>query len=126
MKNILLLFILFSSGTAYAQPPHRDTTLIGFQAANNDLITAPLVLGTSQPIEVTPVRQQLCFDDRLDVELIYGGLIMEQAMFMNNTDGYIGYTKPGVNGNGPVDMIMPEIQDFNFGLVGFKGNIYQY
>lgn len=126
MKKIILLFILVSSLAANAQRPHRDTTLVGFATADNDLITSPIVLGTRQPIEVTPVRQQLCFDDRLDVELIYGGLTMEQAMFMNNADGYIGYTKPGVNGDGPIDMIMPEIQDFNFGLVGFKGNIYQY
>ena len=129
MKNIcvyLVLMLFYCKSNA--QPPRheRDTTRAGFFAAETELIASPIVRGTRQPIELNPVTTRMCFDNVINFEMLWGTLNVRQALFMNNADGYIAYTKPGVNGDGAIDMIMPEVADFQLGVFGFKGNTYNY
>jgi len=133
MKYITMLsfcLLLFCSALQ-AQPPgrdtlHRDTTLFGFGQAKAVLIHAPILLGSSQGINIVANRQQFCFDLTMEIELFYGGRrSLETCLFINTTDGYIGYTQPSMGGS--INMLIPEIESFRFTIMSFKlNNIYTY
>lgn len=127
MKRSLLFSIsVLISLLSFAQPPRHERDTLHFATAANDMMDGPIVRGTAQPVVLSPVRHPFCFDETIDIEIIIGSHIMEQAMFMNNDEGYIGFTRPGVNGRGAIDMIIPEILDFTFCVFGYKGNVYTY
>jgi hypothetical protein len=125
MKHLRLLFILLIIlQVVHAQPPRRDT--VGWAGAKRTLINAPILLPGAEAMTLVPNRQRFCFDMMVDVELTYGGRTVEQGTFLNNTDGYLGFTTGTTDGSGPRNIIMPEIADFNFMVFGFKGNAYRY
>jgi len=129
MKNIfvILLLTLCCYSSLIAQPPrHRDTTRIGFDAGRTEAINAPILRGNGQGMRIVPNRQQFCFDLEMDVELNFGGRTSrEVAVFINTTDGYVGYTMPSAGG--PITELIPEIESFRFSIVSFKlGNAYSY
>lgn len=129
MKNIVFIFLLllFSCFIVDAQPPrHRDTTRIGFEAGRAECVNAPILRGNGQGVTIVPNRQQFCFDLEIDVELNYGGSSSrETTLFINTTDGYMGYTTPSAGG--PITELMPEIESFRFTIMSFKlGNIFSY
>lgn len=130
MKNVsfVLLLLLCFYFTVIAQPPprHPDTTRIGFNAARAEAIDAPILRGNGQGMTLVPNRQQFCFDLEMDVELNFGGRISrEVAVFINTTDGYLGYTTPSAGG--PISDLIPEVESFRFTVMSFKlGNIYTY
>src|SRR3569833_2466386 len=99
--SFVLLLLLCFYFTVIAQPPprHPDTTRIGFNAARAEAIDAPILRGNGQGMTLVPNRQQFCFDLEMDVELNFGGRISrEVAVFINTTDGYLGYTTPSAGG----------------------------
>jgi hypothetical protein len=124
MKNIFLFFIImFCAGALHAQPPRRDTA---WASASAELMDAPILEPTAVAMTIVPNRQQFCFNTMIEVEMHYGSATVEQGLFMNTTDGYIGFTAATVGGGGAINMILPEIPDFNFMVFGFKGNAYRY
>jgi len=129
MKNILFIFLalLCCYFAATAQPPrHRDTTRVGFEAGRTEAINAPILRGNGQGMTIVPNRQQFCFDLEMDVELNFGGRTSrEVAVFINTTDGYVGYTTPSAGG--PITDLIPEIESFRFSIISFKlSNIFNY
>ncbi|MBS1512562.1 MAG: hypothetical protein JST86_17080 [Bacteroidetes bacterium] len=122
-----LLFVIILK----AQPPrdttHRDTTMLGFTNASTELMRAPVLRRTSNDdIRIVPNRQQFCFDALMEIELHYGGRYsLETCLFINTTDGYIGYTTP--SRGGAINMLFPEIEHFRFTIISFKlGNVFTY
>jgi len=133
MKSTVVLFgvLLLSFLDTEAQPPRRhltprDTSRLTFEAGRAECINAPILRGNSQGATIVPVRQQFCFDLEMDVALNFGGRISrETTLFINTTDGYIGYTTPSAGG--PISDLMPEVEDFRFTVMSFKlGNIFSY
>ncbi len=133
MKSIFVLFgvLLLSFLVTEAQPPRRhltprDTSRMAFEAGRAQCINAPILRGNSQGATIVPVRQQFCFDLEMDVALNFGGRISrETTLFINTTDGYMGYTTPSAGG--PISDLMPEVEDFRFTVMSFKlGNIFTY
>jgi len=129
MKNIfiILMLLLCCCPRVKAQPPrHPDTTRVGFEAGRAEAINAPILRGNGQGMALVPNRQQFCFDLEMDVELYFGGRITrEVAVFINTTDGYLGYTTPSAGG--PISDLIPEAESFRFTVMSFKlGNIYSY
>jgi hypothetical protein len=113
-----------------AQPPRRDSTRRDSAAffwpqGSAQIMRAPILQGTSQGTTIIP-RQQFCFDATIEIELFYGGRrSLGCCLFLNTTDGYIGYTTPSPGG--PVNVIMPEIENFSFTVINFKmSNVYIY
>ena len=129
MKNISVILLMLSCcySSLVAQPPrHRDTTRLGFEAGRAEAINASILRGNEQGMTIVPNRQQFCFDLEMDVELNFGGRnSREVAVFINTTDGYVGYTMPSAGG--PITDLIPEIESFRFSIISFKlGNIYNY
>lgn len=132
MKSISLLFgvLLLSFFMVKAQPPRRptprDTSRTTFEAGRAECINAPILRGNSQGATIVPVRQQFCFDLEMDVALNFGGRITrETTLFINTTDGYMGFTTPSAGG--PISELMPEVESFRFTVMSFKlGNIFTY
>ncbi len=132
MKSILLTLwcILILSVALHAQPPGRDRTRHDSAAffwpqGSVQIMRAPILQGTSQGTTIVP-RQQYCFDATIEIELYYGGRrSLGCCLFLNTTDGYIGYTTPSPDGS--VNVIMPEIENFSFTVINFKmSNVYFY
>lgn len=130
-KYILMLFSVISFLIANAQRhPARDTTRhwdTSFTSINESaakLIHAPVLTSTSQQHQII-ARQQFCFDIMMEVELNFGRISRYVAVFINTTDGYIGYTPPTAGGS--INIVMPEIESFVFTIMSYKlGNIYMY
>lgn len=117
--------------TVFAQPPRsgtttRDTTLATWNITRAQLVHTPILLNTSVGTTIVPVRQRFCFDMAIDIELFYGGAnSMKTCLFINSTDGYIGYTP--LLRDGPINMLMPEVEAFQLTIVSYKmKNIYHY
>jgi hypothetical protein len=89
------------------------------------MMDAPILRQRAEPIDLVPVGQSFCFDMTIHVEMVYGQTI-QQGFFLNTTDGYIGFSVAKTDGSAPIDMIMPEIPEFNFMVFGFKGNAYRF
>jgi len=130
-KYILMLFSVVSFLLVNAQRhPARDTTRhwdTSFTSINESaakLIHAPVLTSTSQQHQII-ARQQFCFDIMMEVELNFGRISRYVAVFINTTDGYIGYTPPTAGGS--INIVMPEIESFVFTIMSYKlGNIYMY
>lgn len=131
MKFIFIfLCSIFLVMSLKAQPPHRDSTRRDSAAffwpqGSAQLLHAPILQGTSQGINIVP-RQQYCFDATVEIELFYGGRrSLGCCLFLNTTDGYIGYTTPSVSG--AINMIIPEVESFSFTVINFKmNNVFMY
>ncbi len=103
----------------------NDTVFIG-DATMADLLNPPAFhRPESELIHIMP-RQRFCFNVVMDVELNFGGSSTRYAgLFINTTEGYIGFTRPR-----PAEadnVLFPEIEDFNFTVISYKlGKIYMY
>ncbi len=128
MKHILLIICTLVLSTAlFAQrdSTRRDSAAFFWPQGSAQIMRAPILQGTSQGTTIVP-RQQYCFDATIEIELFYGGRrSLGCCLFLNTTDGYIGYTIPSPGG--PVNMIMPEVESFNFTVINFKmSNVFMY
>lgn len=128
MKHILLTIgTLVLSTALFAQPDstRRDSAAFFWPQGSAQIMRAPILQNTSQGTTIVP-RQQFCFDATIEIELFYGGRrSISTCLFLNSTDGYIGYTTPGPGG--PINVIMPEVESFSFSVINFKmSNVYFY
>lgn len=125
IKYFLIAVVLFiqSISSISAQPPRRDT--VGWGIWRRNILRAPVVTGETAPITIMPLTQRLCFDKQVNLKLIIPGRVVEQCMYLNTREGYMGYLPPSTTGGIIVD-IMPEISDFLFYVIGIKGNVYTY
>ncbi|MBS1497470.1 MAG: hypothetical protein JSU03_06935 [Bacteroidetes bacterium] len=129
--SLIIFNLLLLSSSLLAQPPrtdtlHRDTTVFGFNQAMSQATHAPILRGNSEGARIYPVRQNFCFDLTIDIDMYFGGRISRQTtLFINTTDGYMGYTQPSAGG--PITELMPEVESFRFSVVSFKlGNVFMY
>ena len=126
MKKLQTVFLFIALITAYsinAQPARPDT--VGWGGIRSRMTAAPILRPGAVPMTLVPDRQRFCFDMTLHVEMVYGGTI-QQGVFLNTTDGYIGFEAGKVDGSEPITLIMPELPDFSFMVFGYKGNAYRY
>ncbi|WP_462253281.1 hypothetical protein [Ferruginibacter sp.] len=120
---IFLFFFLLMINSITAQPPEPDT--VSWSGIRTRMISAPILRPGAVPMTLLPNRQRFCFDMTLHVEMVYGGTV-QQGVFLNTTDGYIGFEAGKVDGSEPITLIMPELPDFSFMVFGYKGNAYRY
>ena len=127
MKYYLIAAVLFlqAINIIYAQPPRRDRDTIGWGSWRRAVLQAPVVEGRTEAINIMPITQRLCFDKQVNLKLTIPGSVVEQCMYINTTDGYMGYLPPSTTGGIIID-ILPEIPDFLFYVIGVKGNVYSY
>lgn len=125
IKYYLIAAVLFlqSINIIHAQPPRRDT--VGWGSWRRAVLQAPVVTGQTEAITIMPITQRLCFDKQVNLKLTIPGHVVEQCMYINTTDGYMGYLPPSTSGGILID-ILPEIPDFLFYVIGLKGNVYSY
>jgi hypothetical protein len=130
MKYFISYILLVVCFSATAQPgrPRRDTSLFsGTPHAPylNQVYDADVLIGRSIPITITPTSQRICFDKKIKIKTITSRGPAEICVFINTKIGLIGYTalKPGSD---PVCDIKPALSDFTFGIIGLKGNVYNY
>ncbi|MEI2738542.1 MAG: hypothetical protein V9F01_07140 [Chitinophagaceae bacterium] len=129
MKNFFLLMI-FSAAvikTALAQDTPRDTVWGDWpqQEYYNSILDAPVVTGEATAVTITPTGQKLCFDKRVKIKSILSSGPVEQCMYINTRDGYIGLLPPSRTGGDLCD-IKTEDERFNFLVIGLKGNAYTF
>lgn len=122
-KNLLFVLSLLSCCLLFAQPPRqqprRDSALFTFEQSRAQLLQAPILRGNSDGATITPVRQQYCFDETIEIDMSFGGLrSVQTCLFINTTDGYMGYTTPSPNG--AINMLIPEVESFRLTVVDFK------
>ncbi|MFT3933146.1 MAG: hypothetical protein QM726_05960 [Chitinophagaceae bacterium] len=131
-KYILLALISLGVIASNAQPRQRrdtartiwDSNPTSVSQTTAQLIHAPILRSADQEHRIIP-RQQFCFDVMMEVELNFGSLSRLTAVFINTTDGYIGYTRPSRGGS--INVLMPETEDFTFTVISYKmNNIYMY
>ncbi len=131
-KSILLLYILFTCIAAKAQHRqqpdttrlHWDNSIGSINGAKLQLTQAPVLKAANEEHRISP-NQQFCFDVMMEVELNVGGTSLFTAVFINTTDGYVGYTKPTTGG--AINILLPEIESFSFTIMSYKlGNVYMY
>jgi hypothetical protein len=129
MKYLInsFLFLIFFSNSLVAQVPPRDTAWGSWphQAWYDGLLRAPVVEGLSQEIIILPNRQPFCYDKQIKVKMQAAGRVAEQCLYLNTTEGHVGYCLPSVTGGNICD-IKPETKEFVFFIIGMKGNVYKY
>lgn len=123
-KIIIIICLAFSlSVQAQEDSTHRDSALF-FQQGVSELLHAPILRSTQQEFHIVP-HQNFCFDVLMEVELNFGSGSRYTALFLNLTDGYIGYTQP--QPGGAINVLMPEVESFSFTVISYKlRNIYMY
>ncbi|QEC45235.1 hypothetical protein [Pseudobacter ginsenosidimutans] len=126
MRNILLVvlisLLIAEQGLAQGRRSSRDS--IGVIPWRNAIKQAPVLTGRSEPRNIVPHEQPLCFPTEFDLKINIPGKIVEQAMFINANTGVIGYLPP--HSDGLVNFLFPELADFSFWVMGLKGNMYHY
>ncbi len=125
---ILLCFLVTEKLIAQPGRPRRDTLLFSGNPHAphlNQVYDADVLEGRSIPLTITPTGQRICFDKKMKIKTITSRGPAEICVFINTKIGLIGYTalKPGSD---PVCDIKPELSDFTFGIIGLKGNVYNY
>jgi hypothetical protein len=131
MKHLIcsfLSFILIVNCLVAQDPPRRDTIWGDWpnQPYYNDILQAPVVTGETQEIIILPNRQVFCYDKQIQVKMQVGSSAVEQCLYLNTTEGHVGYCPPYRSGSGNVCDINPNDKDFSFFIIGMKGNIYKY
>lgn len=126
MKNICLVILtsLIIFEQAAAQDRNRSRDSLGIIPWRTAIKSAPVLTGHTQPRIIVPHEQPLCFPTEFDLKITIPGKIVEQCMFINANTGVIGFLPP--NNNGLVNMLLPELPDFSFFVMGLKGNVYHY
>ena len=122
---INVISFLLSINLAWAQPPEPDTVWGGtpWQTA---ILNAPVVSGESAAINIVPNGEALCFDKQIKIKLTKGSTILEQCLYFNTNEGYVGYLPPRNSAGGGLCDIKPQEKDFLFFVIGSKGNVYTY
>ncbi|MEQ1797147.1 MAG: hypothetical protein ABL872_04295 [Lacibacter sp.] len=130
MKRYLFLITsILLAGVAAAQ---RDTTRRDTSWGTSPhgpylraVLNADVLEGRAIPVTITPTGQKLCFDKKIKVKMITRRGPGEICVFINTKSGLIGYNsfKPGSTG---VCDIKPDLPDFVFGVIGLKGNVFNY
>ncbi|MBS1563985.1 MAG: hypothetical protein JST39_06325 [Bacteroidetes bacterium] len=124
MKKITVSVVAMLTVIAtFAQHRQRRDSL-SFGQLKPLIMRVPVLQGQSQPRIIMPHEPRICFNTEFDIKLAVGSRIAEQAMFINSTDGIVGYLPP--SNDGLINIIMPEIPKFSFAIIGMKGNIYRY
>jgi hypothetical protein len=129
MKNycIIILSIVFAVSRLNAQPPHRDTIVWAGTEFNNAILRATVVTGESPAINIVPNGTNLCFDRQVKMKMTTSrSSIVEQCLYFNTTDGYVAYLPPRTASTGGLCDIKPNEKDFQFSVIGLKGNVYNY
>ena len=131
MKTTVLAVIclLLITGTVIAQdPPRRDTAWGEWpnQEYFNGILQAPVVTGQSSAQTITPTGQKLCFDKRIKIKSLISSGPVEQCMYINTTEGYIGILPPQRGTGGDLCDIKTDDPRFTFFVLGLKGNAYTF
>lgn len=129
IKKYLFPFFLsvFMFNFAFSQdPPPLDTAWGNWphQEYYDGILDAPVVSGSTTAVTITPNGQKLCFDKRLKIKTLTGSGPVEQCMYLNTKEGYVGILPPR---NGPeLCDIKPDDPKFTFFVLGLKGNAYTF
>ena len=103
MKNILAagLLLFTTHGSLFAQPEPRDTAWGGWpnQEYYNSILQAPVITGGTTPQTISPTGQKLCFDKRVKIKSLLSTGPVEQCMYLNTKEGYVGILSPARTGS---------------------------
>ncbi len=129
MKKIFISFLaVFSAGICMAQDtPARDTAWGAWpdQIYYDGILDAPVITGETVAITITPAGQKLCFDKRVKVKSLISSGPVEQCMYINTKEGYVGLLPP-LRGGGDLCAIKDDDDKFTFFVLGLKGNAYTF
>lgn len=131
MKAIIqaVIGLVLIAGSVNAQdPPRRDTAWGDWpnQEYYSGILQAPVVTGQSSAQTITPTGQKLCFDKRIKVKTLLSSGPVEQCMYINTTEGYIGILPPQRGSGGELCDIKTDDPKFTFFVLGLKGNAYTF
>ena len=131
MKTIVraVICLLLFTGTVIAQdPPRRDTAWGDWpnQEYYNGILQASVVTGQTSAQTITPTGQKLCFDKRIKIKSLISSGPVEQCMYINTTEGYIGILPPQRGTGGDLCDIKTDDPRFTFFVLGLKGNAYTF
>ena len=124
--SIIIVF-LFANVEAEAQTPTPDTAWGSWpeQEYYNSVLQAPVVSGETSAQVFSPTGQKLCFDKRIKIKSLTGSGPVEQCMYLNTHEGYVGILAPDRSGAELCD-IKTEDPKFTFFVIGLKGNAYSF
>ncbi len=110
-----------------AQDPRRDTAWGDWpqQEYYTGILQAPVATGETTPQLITPTGQKLCFDKKVRIKSLISSGPVEQCMYLNTTEGYVGLLPPARSGGDRCD-IKTDDPDFIFFVLGLKGNAYTF
>ncbi|MBK7680588.1 MAG: hypothetical protein IPJ29_14535 [Chitinophagaceae bacterium] len=126
-KNWLVTVLLTSVvTTCFAQNP-PDTAWGSWpqQEYYTSILDAPVVTGATTAVTITPTGQKLCFDKRVNIKSLLSTGPVEQCIYLNTKEGYVGILPPARTG-GDLCTIKTEDEKFNFFVIGLKGNAYTF
>lgn len=129
MRKIFLFTLLLAiAGTSVAaQDPAPDTAWGDRpnQEYYNGILQAPVITSQSLAQTISPTGQKLCFDKRVKIKSLLSSGPVEQCMYLNTQDGYVGILSPSTTGGDLCD-IKTEDEKFIFFVTGLKGNAYTF
>ncbi|MGQ0739182.1 MAG: hypothetical protein ACT4OJ_09005 [Bacteroidota bacterium] len=129
MKNTFstALLVLLTPCFLFSQPESRDTAWGGWshQEYYNSILQAPVITGETSAQLISPTGQKLCFDKRIKFKSLLSSGPVEQCMYLNTREGYVGILSASRTGGDLCD-IKTEDEKFNFFVIGLKGNAYTF
>ncbi|MFZ1857567.1 MAG: hypothetical protein WAU29_09385, partial [Chitinophagaceae bacterium] len=126
-KNWLVTVLLTSVvTTCFAQNP-PDTAWGSWpqQEYYTSILDAPVVTGATTAVTITPTGQKLCFDKRVNIKSLLSTGPVEQCIYLNTKEGYVGILPPARTGGDLCD-IKTEDERFSFLVISLKGNAYTF
>jgi hypothetical protein len=125
---ISCLILIASSVKAQSRPPRRDTVWGAWsnQEYYNSILSAPVATGETQPVNIIPNQTPFCFDKKITVKSTVGRTVIEQCLYLDTKGGLVGFIKATGYSSNNMCTIRPDDEDFNFSVIGLKGNAYLY
>lgn len=128
MKQCFIIKILMLAIITVASAQNPPDTAWGAwpeQQYYNSILQAPVLTGETTSGFITPTGQKLCFDKRIKIKSSLSSGPVEQCLYLNTKDGYVGILPPLTTG-GDLCAIKTEDEKFTFFVIGLKGNAYTF
>lgn len=124
---ILISSLLLYTSLAAQDPAIPDTAWGSWphQEYYDGILQATVITGQSTAQTISPTGQKLCFDKRIKIKSLLSSGPVEQCMYLNTKEGYVGILPPLRTG-GDLCAIKTEDEKFIFFITGLKGNAYTF
>lgn len=127
MKYSCLIFALIMSANTEAQvviEPNPSYTTSPERPVLDEWLNVESLDGRTEPGQISNPSQKICFDKKMLVKARIPSGTGYSCIFVNTKTGLVGYT--GISKTRPSCELDINDPDFNFNIIGLKGNHFNY